>query len=53
LRRCRRWRRRSEKIWGKTAIGVTGSMGKTTTKEAMAHLLADQVPRASHQGKLQ
>src|ERR1700675_2773756 len=28
------------KIWGKTAIGVTGSMGKTTTKEAMAHLLA-------------
>jgi UDP-N-acetylmuramoyl-tripeptide--D-alanyl-D-alanine ligase len=28
------------KIWGKTVIGVTGSMGKTTTKEAMAHLLA-------------
>jgi UDP-N-acetylmuramoyl-tripeptide--D-alanyl-D-alanine ligase len=28
------------KIWGKTAIGVTGSMGKTTTKEAVAHLLA-------------
>jgi UDP-N-acetylmuramoyl-tripeptide--D-alanyl-D-alanine ligase len=28
------------KIWGKTAIGVTGSMGKTTSKEAMAHLLA-------------
>jgi UDP-N-acetylmuramoyl-tripeptide--D-alanyl-D-alanine ligase len=28
------------KIWGKTAIGVTGSMGKTTTKEAMADLLA-------------
>jgi len=27
------------KIWGKTAIGITGSMGKTTTKEAMAHLL--------------
>jgi len=28
------------KIWGKTAIGVTGSMGKTTSKEAMACLLA-------------
>jgi UDP-N-acetylmuramoyl-tripeptide--D-alanyl-D-alanine ligase len=28
------------KIWAKTAIGITGSMGKTTTKEAMAHLLA-------------
>jgi UDP-N-acetylmuramoyl-tripeptide--D-alanyl-D-alanine ligase len=28
------------KKWGKTAIGITGSMGKTTTKEAVAHLLA-------------
>ena len=28
------------KIWGKTAVGITGSMGKTTTKDAMAHLLA-------------
>ncbi|MGO9865233.1 MAG: UDP-N-acetylmuramoyl-tripeptide--D-alanyl-D-alanine ligase [Terriglobales bacterium] len=28
------------KIWAKTAIAITGSMGKTTTKEAMAHLLA-------------
>jgi UDP-N-acetylmuramoyl-tripeptide--D-alanyl-D-alanine ligase len=28
------------KIWGKTAVGITGSMGKTTTKEAMARLLA-------------
>jgi UDP-N-acetylmuramoyl-tripeptide--D-alanyl-D-alanine ligase len=28
------------KIWGKTAVGITGSMGKTTTKEAIAHLLA-------------
>jgi len=28
------------KLWGKTAIGITGSVGKTTTKDAMAHLLA-------------
>src|SRR5258708_12872026 len=28
------------KLWGKTAIGITGSMGKTTTKEAVSHLLS-------------
>ena len=28
------------KLWGKVAIGITGSMGKTTTKDAMAHLLS-------------
>lgn len=30
------------KLWGKTAIGITGSMGKTTTKEAVSHLLSTQ-----------
>jgi UDP-N-acetylmuramoyl-tripeptide--D-alanyl-D-alanine ligase len=28
------------KIWGKPLIGITGSAGKTTTKDAVAHVLA-------------
>jgi UDP-N-acetylmuramoyl-tripeptide--D-alanyl-D-alanine ligase len=35
------WARRQ---WGGTVIGVTGSAGKTTTKDAIAHLLAAEMP---------
>jgi UDP-N-acetylmuramoyl-tripeptide--D-alanyl-D-alanine ligase len=31
------------RIWGKKLIGITGSAGKTTTKECVAHVLASQL----------
>jgi len=33
----------ARKKWGGTVVGVTGSAGKTTTKDAIAHLLAAEI----------
>jgi UDP-N-acetylmuramoyl-tripeptide--D-alanyl-D-alanine ligase len=43
------WARRE---WGGTVIGVTGSAGKTTTKDAIAHLLAVRGPVGRTVGNL-
>jgi len=31
------------RLWGKTVVGVTGSTGKTTTKDAIAHVLSSRL----------
>ncbi len=49
LQRLAAWARRE---WGGKVVGVTGSAGKTTTKDAIAHLLSVEVPVGKTVGNL-
>ena len=40
------------KLWGHTLVGVTGSAGKTTTKDAIAHVLATKFRVLKSEGNL-
>ena len=44
--------RKVRRTWGRTVIGVTGSAGKTTTKEAIAHVLASRYRVLKSEGNL-
>lgn len=44
--------KRAREMWGGSVIGVTGSAGKTTTKDVIAEMLAGQMKTAKTEGNL-
>jgi UDP-N-acetylmuramoyl-tripeptide--D-alanyl-D-alanine ligase len=40
------------RLWGKPVVGITGSVGKTTTKEAIAHVLSSHYKVLKSEGNL-
>ncbi len=52
LRAMQRLARQAQRNWGGKVVGVTGSAGKTTTKDVVAHFLATQIPTGKTTGNL-
>ena len=40
------------RLWGKPVVGITGSVGKTTTKEAISHVLSSRYKVLKSEGNL-